>query len=281
MNLDEIINYALTEDLGDGDHTSLAIFPKEGSGKARLIIKEDGIIAGLPVAERIFTRVDPQLSLELFKRDGDPVLKGEIAFEVRGNYLSLLSAERLVLNFMQRMSGIATLTSEMVKMVSGTKAKILDTRKTTPNLRELEKYAVRIGGGFNHRMGLFDMIMIKDNHVDFAGGVVPAIESVIQYLGKTKKELKIEIEVRNFDELLTVIHHGKVDRIMLDNFSAEDTASAVTIINGRYETEASGGITLQNVREYAEAGVDYISVGSLTHNFRSLDMSLKAVILSF
>jgi nicotinate-nucleotide pyrophosphorylase (carboxylating) len=276
LNLDEIIDHALAEDLGDGDHTSLAIFPEEQKGSARLLIKDEGVLAGIPVAERIFGRLDPSLTLNVHMKDGDQVRSGDVAFDVSGRILPILAAERLVLNFLQRLSGIATSTANVVNEIKGTKAKILDTRKTTPNLRELEKYAVRVGGGTNHRIGLYDMILIKDNHVDFAGGVVPAIEAAHKYLGRIKKELKIEIEVRNFKELLNVIHHGKVDRILLDNFSPGDMAEAVQLVRGRFETEASGGISLHNVRQYAETGVDYISIGALTHNFRSLDMSLKA-----
>ncbi|MCX6250421.1 MAG: carboxylating nicotinate-nucleotide diphosphorylase [Bacteroidetes bacterium] len=277
MNLDGIIETAIREDIGDGDHTSLAIFSPDIKGKARLLIKERGILAGIPVALKVFEKLDPSLMIELYKKDGDEIFSGDIAFEVKGSILSILAAERLVLNFLQRLSGIATLTHEIVSQIAGWKTKILDTRKTTPTLRELEKYAVRVGGGFNHRMGLYDMIMIKDNHVDFARGVVNAIESVHKYLQASDKELKIEIEVRNFEELLAVIAHGKVDRIMLDNFSVEDVSSAVKLVRGRFETEASGGIRINNVREYAETGIDYISIGAFTHNFRSLDMSLKAI----
>jgi nicotinate-nucleotide pyrophosphorylase (carboxylating) len=276
MNLDEIIDNALKEDLGDGDHTSLAIFPHDVQGKARLLIKERGKLAGIPVAEKIFQKTDPSLKVKIFKQDGEEIKPGDIAFEVKGSIVSILSVERLVLNFMQRLSGIATATSEFLLQIKGLNTKILDTRKTTPNLRELEKYAVRVGGGMNHRMGLYDMIMIKDNHIDFAGGVEQAIDHVYRYMNERDLHLKIEIEVRNFEELLAVIDFGKVDRIMLDNFSVEDLSSAVKLIRGRFETEASGSIKLQNVRKYAETGVDYISVGSLTHTFRSLDMSLKA-----
>jgi len=280
LDLDHIIAHALNEDIGDGDHTSLAVIPRETGGKAHLKIKDNGILAGIPVAEKIFQKIDPALEMTIFKKDGEKIRPDDIAFEIKGKIQSILSAERLVLNFMQRLSGIATETHRVVEQIRGLDTKILDTRKTTPNLRELEKYAVRIGGGFNHRMGLYDMIMIKDNHVDFAGGVVPAIESVHKYLKITGRKLKIEIEVRNFEELYEVITHGKVDRIMLDNFSPEDLADAIGIINREFETEASGGINLSNVRQYAETGVDFISIGSVTHNFRSLDMSLKAVIPS-
>ena len=276
MDLDKIIELALNEDLGDGDHTSLAIFPPDVQGKAVLLVKDRGWLAGIPVAQKIFSRTDPGLKVKIFKQDGDEIKPGDIAFEVKGSILSILSAERLVLNFMQRLSGIATATAEFLSMMKGLNTKILDTRKTTPNLRELEKYAVRAGGGTNHRMGLYDMILIKDNHIDFAGGVEQAIDRVYKYMKKNNRKFRVEIEVRNFEELMTVINTGKVDRIMLDNFSVEDLGSAIKLIRGRFETEASGGIKLQNVRRYAETGVDYISVGSITHHIRSLDMSLKA-----
>jgi nicotinate-nucleotide pyrophosphorylase (carboxylating) len=276
-SLDVIIDHALREDIGDGDHTSLAIFPDDARGKARLKIKDAGILAGVPVAERIFRKVDPGIRMTLFIQDGSIVKNNDIVFEVTGRSRSLLSAERLVLNFMQRLSGIATETHKIVSKLEGLNTRILDTRKTTPNLRELEKYAVRAGGGYNHRMGLYDMIMIKDNHTDFAGGIIPAIKAVRGYLAKTGRKLKVEVEVRNFEELSDVLTYGRVDRIMLDNFSPNDLKDAVKLINGRYETEASGGITLSNVREYAETGVDFISIGAVTHRFRSLDMSLKAV----
>lgn len=277
FDLDIIIENALKEDIGDGDHTSLAIFPHDAKGKSRLRIKDNGILAGLNVAEKIFTKIDPELELTVFIQEGSIIQNDDIVFEVKGRLLSILSAERLVLNFMQRLSGIATETNRIVGQLKGLSTKILDTRKTTPNLRELEKYAVRIGGGHNHRMGLYDMIMIKDNHTDFAGGVIQAIEAVHQYLDKTGKQLKIEIEVRDFEELYEVLTHGRVDRIMLDNFTHEDLHDAIRLIKGEFETEASGGINVSNVRKYAETGVDFISVGSVTHNFRSLDMSLKAV----
>ncbi|MDP4281280.1 MAG: carboxylating nicotinate-nucleotide diphosphorylase [Bacteroidota bacterium] len=276
LTLDEIIERALAEDLGDGDVTSLSIYSPGMTGKARLLIKDEGILAGIPVAQKVFSRVDPSLQLTLYKKDGDPVKKGDIAFEVEGSVLSILSAERLVLNFMQRLSGIATSTARIVSELKGTKAKVLDTRKTTPNLRELEKYAVRTGGGFNHRFGLFDMVLIKDNHVDMAGGVINAIKAVHRYLEKSgRKGLKIEIEVRNLKELEDVLEYGGIDRIMMDNFTPENLTEAVHRINGRFETEASGGIKQDNIRSYAMTGVDFISVGALTHNFRSLDMSLK------
>jgi nicotinate-nucleotide pyrophosphorylase (carboxylating) len=281
MTLDAIVENALAEDLGDGDHTSLATIRAGSTGSARLIMKGNGILAGLPAAQKVFEKVDPDLVLEIFKADGDFVETGEIILSVSGDIRSILASERTVLNFMQRLSGIATYTFRLVKEVREFPVKLLDTRKTTPMLRELEKYAVRMGGGTNHRMGLYDMILIKDNHVDYAGGIVNAIEAVHNYLAKTGRQLRIEIEVRNFEELLEVINHGQVDRIMFDNFSAEDTASAVQLVNGRFETESSGGIHLGNIRSYAAAGVNFISVGGLTHRFESLDMSLKAEKPSF
>ncbi len=280
MNLDEIIENALNEDIGEGDITSLTVLRKGIPGKARLKVKERGLLAGLSVAEKIFQKVDPLLNVTLLKRDGDRVKSGDIVLEVKGDVHSILAAERLVLNFMQRLSGIATFTSKVVAKLKGLDTRVLDTRKTTPNMRELEKYAVRIGGGENHRMGLYDMMLIKDNHVDLAGGMIPVMNALGQYKAAHRNSsVRIEIEVRNFDELRDVMKHGKglVDRIMLDNFTLEDLADAVEIINGHFETEASGGIQLSNIRNYAETGVDFISVGALTHNFRSLDMNLKVV----
>lgn len=276
MTIDEIILAALAEDIGDGDHTSLSTIPPGAAGKAKLLIKQPGIISGIELARRIFRAVDSHIVMLPLLKDGDPVSSGEVAFTVEGPSASILKAERLVLNFMQRMSGIATTTSMYVKALEGLKTRVLDTRKTTPLLREPEKMAVVHGGGFNHRFGLFDMILIKDNHVDFAGGIVQAITSANQYLQRTGKSLKIEIEVRNFEELQLVMETGGVHRIMLDNFRPADLAKAVQIIEGKYETEASGGITLDTLREYAETGVDFISVGALTHQIRSLDLSLKA-----
>jgi nicotinate-nucleotide pyrophosphorylase (carboxylating) len=279
MTLDEIIENALHEDIGEGDITSLSIFTDNTTGKARLLIKDNGILAGVPVAEKVFHKHDPSLELKVFKKDGTKVFPKDVVFEVSGRILSIISAERLVLNFMQRLSGIATATNNIVNLLSDLNTRILDTRKTTPNLRSLEKYAVRVGGGVNHRMGLYDMVLIKDNHVDFAGGIVPAIVAVRNYLSKTGRSgIKIEIEVRNFKELEEVVEYGHVDRILLDNFNPETLAEAVRFIDGRFETEASGGISIQNVRKYAETGVDFISIGALTHNFRSLDMSLKAIV---
>ncbi|MCX6240382.1 MAG: carboxylating nicotinate-nucleotide diphosphorylase [Bacteroidetes bacterium] len=277
MNLDDIIIKALDEDIGDGDHTTRSTIPLSAYGKALLLIKEEGILCGLHVAEKIFAHVDQDLIMKTILHDGDSVARGDIAFEVSGRISSILQCERLVLNFMQRLSGIATATARMVKLIEGFDARILDTRKTTPLLRELEKYAVRKGGGLNHRIGLYDMILIKDNHVDYSGGIVKAIDSVQFYLKENGKELKTEIEVRNFSELQQVVDHGGVDRIMLDNFSPPDLKKAVKLINGRFETEASGGINESNIRDYAATGVDFISVGALTHHIESLDMSLKAV----
>ena len=276
MTIDEIIEKALAEDIGDGDQTSLSTIPKEAKGKAQLLIKEDGILAGVKIAEKVFNKVDKNIVFNVLLKDGEKVKYGDIAFVVEGSSISLLSAERLALNFMQRMSGIATATGKIVEKLHGLKTKVIDTRKTTPNLRILEKESVVIGGGENHRMGLYDMIMIKDNHVDFAGGISKAIKSAKRYLIENKKDLKIEIEVRNFKELNEVLEIGNIDRIMLDNFSVKDMKKAIQIINGKYETEASGGITIDTIREYAETGVDFISVGALTHQVKSLDMSLKA-----
>jgi nicotinate-nucleotide pyrophosphorylase (carboxylating) len=277
MTLDEIIVSALMEDIGDGDHTSLSIVPKTQKSRARLVIKQEGILAGMEVAEKVFKKVDPGLVYSAFIADGAPVKKGDVPFVVEGRSVSILSGERLALNFMQRLSGIATYTHHLASLLNGLNTKLLDTRKTTPLLRELEKYAVRMGGGMNHRMGLYDMVMIKDNHVDFAGGIKNAIRSVHQYFDKTGKKLPIEIEVRNFEELQLVLDMGGIDRIMLDNFSVPDLVQAVRIIHRRFETEASGGITEENIRAYAETGVDYISVGALTHQIKSLDMSLVAM----
>jgi len=276
MTIDEIIRQALAEDIGDGDHTTLATLSVPAIGKARLLVKEEGVLCGVKIAQRIFTMVDQALQMTIYLNDGSAIQPGNVAFEILGNKASILQSERLVLNFMQRLSGIATATQKAVKLLNGLHTKLLDTRKTTPLLRELEKYAVRTGGGVNHRMGLYDMIMIKDNHVDYAGGIIPAIQSVYRYFDKTGKNLKIEIEVRNMNELQQVLEYGKVDRIMLDNFSVSQMRDAITRINKRFETEASGGITIANLRDYAETGVDYISMGALTHQIKSLDLSLKA-----
>ena len=266
-----------SEDIGDGDHTTFSCIPSDVTGKSRLIIKEKGILAGVEIAREIFRAFDPDLKMTAYIHDGAKVKPKDIAFDVSGKVRSLLQTERLMLNIMQRMSGIATRTSEYVKLLEGTKTQVLDTRKTTPGLRLLEKEAVRIGGGTNHRIGLFDMILLKDNHVDFAGGIANAIRSANEYLKENEKQLKIEIEVRNFDELRQVLAVGGVDRIMLDNFTPENTRKAVEMIDGKYETESSGGITFDTLRQYAECGVDYISVGALTHSVKSLDMSFKAV----
>lgn len=276
-NLDELIKLWFAEDIGDGDHTTLSSIPADAMGKQQLIIKEEGIVAGIEVAKRVFAAFDPELKMTQYLHDGDHVKPGDVAFVVEGRTQSLLQTERLMLNIMQRMSGVATRTAEYVKLVEGTKCRVLDTRKTTPGLRMLEKEAVRIGGGCNHRIGLFDMILLKDNHVDFAGGISNAIRRAQEYLKEKGKNLKIEIEVRSFDELNEALATGGIDRIMLDNFSPADTRRAVEIIGGRVEVESSGGITYDTLREYAECGVDVISVGALTHSVKSLDMSFKAV----
>lgn len=275
--IDALIELAFKEDIGDGDHSTLSCIPSEARGKSKLIIKEDGVLAGIEVAKTIFHRFDPEIKIHVFINDGLRVNVGDIAFEVEGKTQSLLQTERLVLNIMQRMSGIATRTAVYVDKLKGLKTKVLDTRKTTPGMRILEKMAVKIGGGENHRMGLFDMVMLKDNHVDFAGGIENAIKTTQKYLKDHNKNLKIEVEVRNFNELNQVLEVGGIHRIMLDNFTPDDTRKAVEIIQNRYETESSGGITLETLRDYAECGVDYISVGALTHSVKSLDMSLKAV----
>ena len=276
-NLDELIKLWFAEDIGDGDHTTLSSIPADAMGKQQLIIKEEGIVAGIEVAKRVFAAFDPKLKMTQYLKDGDRVKPGDVAFVVEGRTQSLLQTERLMLNIMQRMSGVATRTAEYVKLVEGTKCRVLDTRKTTPGLRMLEKEAVRIGGGCNHRIGLFDMILLKDNHVDFAGGIANAIRRAQEYLKEKGKNLKIEIEVRSFAELQEALETGGIDRIMLDNFSPADTRKAVEIIGGRVEVESSGGITYDTLREYAECGVDVISVGALTHSVKSLDMSFKAV----
>lgn len=273
---DKLIDLAFAEDIGDGDHTTLCCIPADAMGKSHLLIKEDGILAGVEVAKEVFRRFDPEMRVEVKINDGAAVKKGDVAMVVEGRVRSLLQTERLMLNIMQRMSGIATMTNRYVKRLEGTGTRVLDTRKTTPGMRMLEKQAVKIGGGCNHRIGLFDMILLKDNHVDFAGGISNAINRCHEYLEKHGLNLKIEIEVRNFDELQQVLDRGGVDRIMLDNFSIPDTRKAVEIINHRYETESSGGITFDTIRDYAECGVDFISVGALTHSVKGLDMSFKA-----
>jgi nicotinate-nucleotide pyrophosphorylase (carboxylating) len=276
--IDRFIINSLAEDVGDGDHTSLATIPACTRGKAKLLVKDEGILAGIELAAEIFHIVDAGLQLTVYLHDGAKIKPGEVAFEVEGDVQSILKAERLVLNCMQRMSGIATKTRQITELLKGTNTKVLDTRKTTPGLRYLEKWAVRIGGGVNHRFGLYDMILIKDNHVDYAGGIRNAIESAHQYLEKENKKLQIEIEVRNFDELDQVMQVGGVNRILLDNFNTYDLKDAVNRIAGRFITEASGGITIDNIRDYAACGVDYISVGALTHSVKSLDLSLKAEV---
>lgn len=276
-NINQLITQALREDIGDGDHTSLSTIPAHASGMMKLLVKEPGIIAGVSIAEQVFFIADPTISFKEIISDGSKVSRGDVVFTIKGNCQKMLMAERLMLNFMQRMSGIATQTRVYTEALRGTKAKLLDTRKTTPNMRVFEKMAVSIGGGYNHRMGLYDMIMIKDNHVDFAGGIGNAINAVNKYLETNNKNLKIEIEVRNFDELEQVLKTGNVDRIMLDNFSPVELKQAIEIIDGKYETEASGGINLENIRSYALTGVDFISVGAITHQIKSLDLSLKAM----
>jgi nicotinate-nucleotide pyrophosphorylase (carboxylating) len=271
------INAALLEDVREGDHTSLSTVPENAVGKARLLVKDNGILAGVELAELIFKTVDPELKIEVLIKDGEPIKYGDIVLYVEGRDRSILTAERLVLNCMQRMSGIATVTSEIVQKLEGTKCKVLDTRKTTPNFRLIEKWAVKIGGGVNHRFGLFDMILIKDNHVDYAGGIKEALLSAQKYLETKNLNIPIEIEVRNIDELKQVLEIGGVIRIMLDNFSFEDIKKALVIIDGRFPVEASGGITPETVRDYALCGVDYVSMGYLTHSVKSLDLSLKAV----
>jgi len=280
LNLNLVNNFidlALAEDVGDGDHTSLATIPAEAKGKAKLLVKEAGILAGVKLAQQIFLKVDPDLKVEVLLQDGALIQSGDIVFYVEGKAQSILKAERLVLNCMQRMSGIATKTHQIVELVKDSGVKLLDTRKTTPGLRYLEKWAVQIGGGVNHRFGLYDMILIKDNHVDYAGGIKQAIKTARQYLKDQHKDLQIEIEVRNMNELQQVIEEGGADRIMLDNFSVAQLKEAVKLIDKRYITEASGGITQENIAGYAATGVDYISSGALTHSVKSLDLSLKAV----
>lgn len=273
---DRLIDLAFAEDIGDGDHTTLCCIPETAMGKSHLLIKEDGILAGVEVAKRVFARFDPEMKVEVLIGDGAHVRKGDIAMVVSGKVRSLLQTERLMLNIMQRMSGIATMTNKYVERLKGTNTQVLDTRKTTPGLRMLEKQAVKIGGGMNHRIGLFDMILLKDNHIDFAGGIANAINRCHEYLRVKGLDLKIEIEVRNFDELRQAMECGGINRIMLDNFSVADTRKAVEMVAGRFETESSGGITFDTIRDYAECGVDFISVGALTHSVKGLDMSFKA-----
>lgn len=274
--VDRLIDLAFAEDIGDGDHTTLCCIPEDAMGKSHLLIKEDGILAGVEVAKRVFAKFDPTIQVEVLINDGTPVKKGDIAMVVTAKVRSLLQTERLMLNIMQRMSGIATMTNKYVERLKGTKTHVLDTRKTTPGLRMLEKQAVKIGGGMNHRIGLFDMILLKDNHIDFCGGITNAITRCHEYLKEKGLDLKIEIEVRNFDELAEAMNCGGINRIMLDNFSVADTKKAVDIVGGKFETESSGGITFDTIRDYAECGVDFISVGALTHSVKGLDMSFKA-----
>lgn len=275
-----LVQSALAEDIGNGDHSTLSCIPADKKGKAVLKIKQDGILAGMAIAEKIFRIQDPQVVFVPNKQDGEPMHEGENAFEVTTSIHTILSCERLVLNCMQRMSGIATLTKKYTDLLKGYRTQLLDTRKTTPNFRLLEKEAVRIGGGINHRFGLYDMIMLKDNHIDYAGGIVQSIEKAIAYLQKNALSLKIEVETRSLDDVKTVctMGKGKVFRIMLDNFSPEQVAEAVGIIDGQFETEASGGINLNTIQSYAATGVDFVSVGGLIHQAQSLDLSLKAVI---
>ena len=273
---DRLIDLSFAEDIGDGDHTTLCCFPEAAMGKSKLLIKEEGVLAGMRIAREVFHRFDPTMQIETFMNDGDHVKPGDVPMIVTGKVRSLLQTERLMLNIMQRMSGIATMTARYVKRLEGTNTHVLDTRKTTPGMRMLEKEAVKIGGGVNHRIGLFDMILLKDNHVDFCGGIAQALDRCAAYQKAKGLHLKVEIEVRSFDEIRQVMEHGGADRIMLDNFSVEDTRKAVEMIGHRFETESSGGITFDTLRDYAECGVDYISVGALTHSVKGLDMSFKA-----
>ncbi len=275
--IDELLDLAFAEDIGDGDHTTLCCIPADEMGKQHLLVKEEGILAGVEIAKKVFHKFDPELKMTVFINDGAHVKPGDVAFVVEGRVRSLLQTERLMLNIMQRMSGIATMTAKYMDRLKGLKTKVLDTRKTTPGMRMLEKEAVKIGGGMNHRIGLFDMILLKDNHVDFAGGIATAINKANEYIKANHKDgMKIEIEVRNFDELDEALATGHVDRIMLDNFTPENTKKAVDIVAGRCELESSGGITFDTLRDYGECGVDYISVGALTHSVKGLDMSFKA-----
>jgi nicotinate-nucleotide pyrophosphorylase (carboxylating) len=276
--INKLIELAIAEDLGDGDHTSIACIPALAQGRMKLLVKQGGVLAGVDVAKRVFTTIDPAVVLTALIADGTPVQAGDVAFHVEGAVRSLLQAERIVLNIMQRMSGVATQTAEYVKKLDGLKTRVLDTRKTTPGMRLLDKLAVKIGGGENHRVGLFDMILIKDNHIDFSGGIENALHNVRAYLDRIRRQLPVEIEVRSIRDIHTVLRTGGVQRIMLDNLSLEDTRKAVELIAGKYETESSGNITLQTIRDYAECGVDFVSVGALTHQIKSIDMSLKVVI---
>lgn len=273
---DRLIDLAFSEDIGDGDHTTLCCIPEDAMGRSRLLIKEEGILAGMRIAREVFHRFDPEMQIETFIEDGAHVKPGDVPMIVTGRIRSLLQTERLMLNIMQRMSGIATMTHKYVERLEGTHTRVLDTRKTTPGMRMLEKEAVKIGGGVNHRIGLFDMILLKDNHVDFCGGISNALNRCEAYQKEKGLHLKVEIEVRSFDEIRQVMENGKADRIMLDNFSVADTKKAVEMIGGKFETESSGGITIETLRDYALCGVDYISIGALTHSVKGLDMSFKA-----
>lgn len=275
--INQLLDLAFAEDIGDGDHTTLSTIPADEKGRSRLLIKEDGILAGVDIARKVLEKVDPSISIEVFIKDGTPVKKGDVAFIAEGSVRSLLTAERTMLNIMQRMSGVATVTARYQNELKGLHTKVLDTRKTTPGMRILEKMAVALGGGTNHRIGLFDMILIKDNHIDFAGGIEKAIDRAIDYCKANSKDLKIEVEVRSLDDIRRVMAHGGVDRIMFDNFTPELTREAVALVDGKFETESSGGITIENLRAYGEAGVDFISVGAITHSVKSLDMSFKAI----
>ncbi len=275
--ISQLLDLAFAEDIGDGDHTTLSTIPIDEIGRSRLLIKEDGILAGVDIADKVLKKVDPSITMEVFIKDGTPVKKGDVAFIAEGPVRSLLTAERTMLNIMQRMSGVATITAKYQNELKGLHTKVLDTRKTTPGMRILEKMAVALGGGTNHRIGLFDMILIKDNHIDFAGGIEKAIDRAIDYCKINRKNLKIEVEVRSLDDIRRVLAHGGVDRIMFDNFTPELTCEAVALVDGRVETESSGGITIENLRAYGETGVDFISVGAITHSVKSLDMSFKAI----
>ncbi len=277
--LDIIITNAIREDVGDGDHSSLACIPKDAKGKAKLLVKEAGIIAGVEMANRIFSYVDAELKVETLINDGETVKYGDVVFFVEGSSQSILKSERLVLNVMQRMSAIATKTNEFAKLLEGTKTKILDTRKTTPGIRAIEKWAVKIGGGENHRFALYDMIMLKDNHIDFAGGVSKAIEKTKNYLKVNSLDLKIIVEARSHEEIKEILKHEGIHRILIDNFDFEETKKAVALIGDKCQTESSGGINLESVRKYAECGVDYVSSGALTHSVYNMDLSLKAMTL--
>ena len=275
--IDELLDLSFAEDVGDGDHTTLSTIPADAMGRSRLIIKEDGVLSGVEVAEKVLHKVDPSIKIDVMIKDGSDVRKGDVVFTAEGPVRALLIAERTMLNIMQRMSGVATMTRRYQDELKGLHTRVLDTRKTTPGMRMLEKEAVKAGGGTNHRIGLFDMILIKDNHIDFAGGIEKAIDRANDYCRANGKNLKIEVEVRSLDDVRRVMEHGGVDRIMFDNFTPELTREAVKLVGGKYETESSGGITLENLRSYGEAGVDFISVGALTHSVKGLDMSFKAI----